>query len=457
MTDDNHIDLSRRKVLGSLGAIGVASAGAGFGTSAYFNDQESFDDNIITAGTLDLKVNYYSYWNQGDENKGAPGSDYVSGTADGEAVSSKLSDVKPGDSGIVAFCPRIETNPAYLWLCGELTASYENGYTEPEPVDENGEGELEENIEVTVSYCELNEIGDTFDPEDIESQTEIWTGTLAEFLATIRYGVPLDGHEEVSDSGFLEPGSQECFYGTGNKEEKVNPCLCLDWEVPTSVGNEIQGDSTAFDLQFYAEQCRHNDGTQNPCSPGGRIGTGDFSEISYEKAFSMQALSRGGSGRGEIQIHGDSGGVENTTLWGSNSGDTFPADTDVDFTAEVNPDAETASLTANGETVTDDDITDGDANGASTGDPEWPNGVPNQVDVALNASSGDSNVTTVVKDVSLNGTPVDPDEISAEDGLTYLAIEDIPASNTVTVEGTLRFEGSTSDFDGQDFVGIDWR
>ncbi len=44
MTDDNtNIGLSRRRVLGGLGAIGIASAGAGLGTTAYFSDQESFE------------------------------------------------------------------------------------------------------------------------------------------------------------------------------------------------------------------------------------------------------------------------------------------------------------------------------------------------------------------------------------------------------------------------------
>ncbi|ESS03605.1 MAG: hypothetical protein A07HR67_02003 [uncultured archaeon A07HR67] len=32
------------------------------------------------------------------------------------------------------------------------------------------------------------------------------------------------------------------------------------WCLPTFVGNEVQGDSVAFDLSFSAEQCRHNPG-----------------------------------------------------------------------------------------------------------------------------------------------------------------------------------------------------
>jgi len=61
---EHEFDLTRRKVLGSIGAVGAASAGAGLGTSALFNDTESFENNSITAGTLDLKVDWeehYSY------------------------------------------------------------------------------------------------------------------------------------------------------------------------------------------------------------------------------------------------------------------------------------------------------------------------------------------------------------------------------------------------------------
>ncbi len=65
MTDDksNTLGLSRRKMLAGLGAIGVASAGAGLGTTAYFSDQQSFEGNTITAGTLGIKVDWQQrYW-----------------------------------------------------------------------------------------------------------------------------------------------------------------------------------------------------------------------------------------------------------------------------------------------------------------------------------------------------------------------------------------------------------
>jgi predicted ribosomally synthesized peptide with SipW-like signal peptide len=66
----NDFELSRRKTLAALGSIGVASAGAGLGTSAYFSDQETFENNRLVAGELDLLMDWeehYSDW-MGDEN-----------------------------------------------------------------------------------------------------------------------------------------------------------------------------------------------------------------------------------------------------------------------------------------------------------------------------------------------------------------------------------------------------
>jgi predicted ribosomally synthesized peptide with SipW-like signal peptide len=79
MTEDNPTDdgprlynISRRRVLGGLGAIGLASAGAGLGTSAFFSDTETYENNVLTAGALDLMVDWeehYSDWSA-DESDG---------------------------------------------------------------------------------------------------------------------------------------------------------------------------------------------------------------------------------------------------------------------------------------------------------------------------------------------------------------------------------------------------
>jgi predicted ribosomally synthesized peptide with SipW-like signal peptide len=188
MSDDK-LELSRRKILGSVGAVGAAGAAAGLGTSALFSDEESFTNNSITAGTLDLKVSWDEHYFNGIKNlddvseanvefdspestqTGFPssnGSPYLA-VADG-AVDTfmndtrteqfpdgglgpnedpceeladvpgaeipppviDLDDVKPGDFGEVTFDFSLCDNPGYLWMTGELVSESENSVTEPE-------------------------------------------------------------------------------------------------------------------------------------------------------------------------------------------------------------------------------------------------------------------------------------------------------------------------------------
>jgi predicted ribosomally synthesized peptide with SipW-like signal peptide len=68
--DDGSFELSRRRALAALGTVGIASAGAGVGTSAYFSDTETFENNSLTAGELDLKVDWeehYSDWSDDED------------------------------------------------------------------------------------------------------------------------------------------------------------------------------------------------------------------------------------------------------------------------------------------------------------------------------------------------------------------------------------------------------
>jgi len=69
---DKNVQLSRRAVLAGIGGVGAASAGAGLGTSAYLNDTESFENNTIAAGELDLKVDWEEHYYDGSS-----GGEYV--------------------------------------------------------------------------------------------------------------------------------------------------------------------------------------------------------------------------------------------------------------------------------------------------------------------------------------------------------------------------------------------
>jgi predicted ribosomally synthesized peptide with SipW-like signal peptide len=71
---DQPIELTRRKALAALGTVGVASAGAGLGTTAFFSDTEEFANNSLRAGSLDLKVDFEEHYADWINNRNGDGS-----------------------------------------------------------------------------------------------------------------------------------------------------------------------------------------------------------------------------------------------------------------------------------------------------------------------------------------------------------------------------------------------
>ena len=278
MSNDEKYGLSRRKALLGLGTIGAAGAGAGFGTSALFSDTETFTNNRIVAGELDLIVDYGT---SVDDPTNASTTDVIDG---GQAnngdiqgdVSAEyvLNDVKPGDGGFLAFCPKVVDNPAWLWAGSSGLTDFENGYTEPERsadpdadsstalTDDDpgaGEGELSENIQVTVEYCSYDGSGDRGDPENYTTIRELNNPddyTLADLILDLQTGFLLDGDTDTSGT--------QAYPASDTSSDQVGPCLCVKWDIPADVGNEIQSDSVEFDIQFAAEQERNNPDPENP-------------------------------------------------------------------------------------------------------------------------------------------------------------------------------------------------
>jgi predicted ribosomally synthesized peptide with SipW-like signal peptide len=237
------LELTRRRVLAGIGTIGVASAAAGLGTSAYLNDTESFTDNTLTAGTLDMAVTATveatnDFWSD------AVG---MTATADGDPVASfQVDDVKPGDWGIICFDIDVGENPGYVMVSTDDLADDENDYTEPEPEDGTESGELAEAMVAEV-YAGFDGSVTSDNPRDYLSGLDSTTpaeSTLRETFETYDTGVTLrdgDGNPLVVGSG----------------DDAARFCLLL--EIPAAVGNEIQTDSVSFDIVFDTEQVRNND------------------------------------------------------------------------------------------------------------------------------------------------------------------------------------------------------
>lgn len=213
--------LSRRKVLAGLGAIGVASAGAGLGTTAYFSDEESFTDNTLTAGNLDLLVDWQQTYDFGDghqfvsahpdhdgdgeqsveiddevfsysdfpdddddDSNGAnlpvltcenipplSEADFGTDPVTGEEMETlvQLTDVKPGDSGEITFSLHLCDNPGYIWMQARNVTDEGGAATEPELlVDPDNLGDLGDAIQARLWYDEdCDNVYDPAEPVDI--------------------------------------------------------------------------------------------------------------------------------------------------------------------------------------------------------------------------------------------------------------------------------------------------
>jgi predicted ribosomally synthesized peptide with SipW-like signal peptide len=253
-------NISRRKALAALGTIGVASAGAGVGTSAYLNDTEVLSGNSVQAGTLNMKLAVDAFGantnaiveaNGNDVPLDSKGSGVV--VVDGETItrdgtdlnvtsaSINLKDLKPGDRFVICWEPRIRGNPAYVGARGSAGDDLENGYTEPEPnpgSDSDG-GELDDKAQVHVY--------NSYDSNDgLQGEDESLSGSLADFISALESG-GIDFRNANGNLIKVPDGKSETIY--------------TEFKIPETVGNEIQGDSFGFDVEFVAEQTRHNDGS----------------------------------------------------------------------------------------------------------------------------------------------------------------------------------------------------
>jgi LruC domain-containing protein/predicted ribosomally synthesized peptide with SipW-like signal peptide len=307
MVDKNGFKLSRRKILAGLGSIGVASAGVGLGTSAYFSDEETFKNNQLVAGELDMYVafeEHYSDWSD-DEDDGLEGdvrmengtalsdpsrvglpanvapmisvlneseanqflnntvnSTYPEGYDALEPVEDpcgentplqdgtemhpaaiQLADVKPGDFGEVTFSFALCDNPGYVWATGGLVSANENDLTEPERKDPDEKEGVVELLDVVRAAVWVDDGNNFQNPPEAPAVA----GTLREVLEALETGagIPVDPVDETE--------ARNCF-----DAETVHNVV-FAWWVPVDHGNEIQTDSARFDLGFYTEQCRHND------------------------------------------------------------------------------------------------------------------------------------------------------------------------------------------------------
>ncbi|AUX09702.1 hypothetical protein AArcSl_2077 [Halalkaliarchaeum desulfuricum] len=215
MTDERRTDtgrlagLSRRQILASVGAIGVAGAFTGAGTHALLNEGQRVSGTLETGGVgigveLDCEENYCSVSPDGELSFGFDG-------------------IEPGDSGSVSISLRAEENPARLWLATDCPPSYDP---------------LGEALRVWIQPRNWN---------GVSQIPERGTWTLSQLKRELHDGLRIG-------EGCLDPSDRRAIE------------LVLRWFFPYEDTESLAGETSDLTFELHADQCRHvpEEGAVNP-------------------------------------------------------------------------------------------------------------------------------------------------------------------------------------------------
>ncbi|MDG5759186.1 SipW-dependent-type signal peptide-containing protein [Natronococcus sp. A-GB1] len=249
-----NLEISRRKALAGFGVVGVASAGAGLGTTAYFSDQEEFDENTITAGEFGLTVDPFGHEVlQDKEDQHIDWNTDAGDTDDGAFISGEIGigDAKPGDEYKFCWKVTVHDNPGYVLVRADNIKDRDGSETDAE-LDAD-------DLHDTEDLATLGETADAtvrvYQPggPDAGSLSVVDYNTLNDLLDSLDEGLVIASNDEDPLSIGPEPASFPyvvvCIYISVGRRKDGS----------TSIGNEIQGAELSADLEFYAEQSRHND------------------------------------------------------------------------------------------------------------------------------------------------------------------------------------------------------
>jgi len=225
-----------KKIVSLSIAIVVLLALVGGGTWALFSDTETSTGNQFTAGIIDLEID-----SDGDTTFSAQDDplpkifEYL-----------PANDIKPGDNGEVTLSLHLKTdsNNADLWMQVQSLANV--GGLNPEPEQEAESGGVDDDIAaeilVTLWVDEGAIAGWQGTGEDTTEGDNIYQATDEDIL----YDGTLSGLTAAGVSGKISvwedaQASQTIYVG-------------WTWELPSTVGNEHQGDICTFDIVFGADQ-----------------------------------------------------------------------------------------------------------------------------------------------------------------------------------------------------------
>lgn len=219
MSDDNYVNLTRRKVLGGLAGIGAAGAATGAGTMALYSDSETSGSNTVQAGTLNLTPN----------------------SSDLETVS--VSELAPGESGGVTTWTLVNdgTITGSLDVSVTITGEADGSDGTPATTTDVSATTVAKALEVvTLSYggSDVGQVSGSTDAADVFENASSSTYTSLYDLANNEQTSGEDSPNDLID--LADPGTGTDF--------------SLEVKLRSEAGNKFQADGVAFDIEFVLNQ-----------------------------------------------------------------------------------------------------------------------------------------------------------------------------------------------------------
>lgn len=203
-----------KKILGLTVIAILAISLVGGGTWAYFSDTENSNANSIAAGTLDLKID----------------------GGDAAVYTFQVTNKAPGDSG---------SGSNILSNAGNLSGELDIAFSAITNTGASGEGEFQDEsgdlggAAKIAAYVDVDQSG-TWNTGDIGLKSD---GTKYNWAAE----VSLD-YQTINSYGSKSYDAVETMAAATTDN------IVILWQIPTSAGNEIQGDSVSFNVTFTLQQ-----------------------------------------------------------------------------------------------------------------------------------------------------------------------------------------------------------
>ena len=223
-----------RKILFSLMTFVLVVGLVGGGAFAYFSDVETSTGNVFSAGTIDIEVS-----DDGGLNFENPWERLEFVIAPTAKPCEKYWDV------IVVH--NAGDNPLLVWKhIGELVCT---GGENPEPEQEQeAQTGVNDNLAEVVWYDLVIAMTAAGEPGTTVADFDTWTGIPGA-------ADPGDNDEVIIPQGYVTLEEMECYwfgpFPLGPSEVLV---IAQSYHIDAEAGNEYQGDTCTFTVEFYAEQ-----------------------------------------------------------------------------------------------------------------------------------------------------------------------------------------------------------